>query len=156
MDFREKTGRSLEDFSLSDEVKRKIEAILSDDALEDDKIDESEHTGIDKSFFKSAFRRAKSVFERVFQVIWKFSDFFLPAASSIPFIGSGVSFLAKAVEILISTTMNYRAIFIKAAELFEQVGFFSMRFEVLMEAERAGVQIHHKFVGFISSSSSRG
>lgn len=92
------------------------------------------------------FKKAKEIFKGVFIVIWKFSDFFMPAATSIPFIGSGVTLMVKAIELLIVTTKDYREIFTKAAELFEQVGFFSMRFDILLEAEKKGAEVHPKFV----------
>jgi hypothetical protein len=82
----------------------------------------------------------------MFEVIWKFKDFLLPMATSIPLFGAGITFVTKAIELLIETTQNYRAIFIKAGELFQQVGFFSMRFEMLMEAENTGARINRKYV----------
>ncbi len=104
-------------------------------------------SGLSKSAIaKDVFQRAKSLFAKVFKVIWNFSEFFLPAAEQIPIVGAGVSFLAKAIDLLIQTTRNYRDIFLKAAQLFEQVGFFSIRFEMLMEAESAGAQLHPKYV----------
>lgn len=81
----------------------------------------------------------------------------MPIAATIPIIGSGMSFLSQAIQILIDTTKDYRAIFTKAAELFEQVGFFSMRFDMLLEAERDGAKVHPKFVSHsIQPGSGRG
>ena len=114
---------------------------------DEDETEKSESRGSsNKAIVKDAFQRAKNLFAKVFKVIWNFSEFFLPAAGQIPIVGAGVAFLAKAIDSLIQTTKNYREIFLKAAQLFEQVGFFSMRFEMLMEAESAGVQMHPKYV----------
>lgn len=118
---------------------------------DEDETDEPESDGSSKKvIIKDAFQRAKNLFAKVFKVIWSFSEFFLPAAGKIPIVGAGVEFLAKAIDLLIQTTRNYREIFLKAAQLFEQVGFFSMRFEMLMEAENAGAQLHPKYVSVFS------
>jgi hypothetical protein len=143
--FLEKTGSSLDDVSFNTHISDEVEKILSVEDKEDNKDDKDDRDGRRK-YIKRIFSNAKKVFSRVFKVIWKFSDFFLPMATSIPFVGSGVTLLTKAIELLIQTTKDYREIFVKAAELFEQVGFFSMRFEMLMEAERDGAKVHQKFV----------
>lgn len=104
--------------------------------------------GLHRDFFRDAFRRAKSILERVFKVVWKFADFIMLAAGNMTVIGPGITLIQKAIGVLIEATKNYREIFIKAAELFEQVGFFSMRFEMFMEAEAAGVEMPTTFVSF--------
>ena len=130
-----------------------MKRILDTEDPGDDDVDEGDQTGMfSKANLKNGFKRAATIFGKVFQVIWKFSEFFMPMATSIPFVGSGVTLLTKAIELLIVTTKNYRAIFAKAGELFEQVGFFSMRFEMLMEAESAGAKIHAKYVSMPSHS----
>lgn len=110
--------------------------------------DDAEKAGLfSKAFFTDAFHRAKDLFAKVFRVIWKFHEFFLsPVAEGIPLFGSGVTLLTRAIEVLIQATKDYRDIFVKAAELFEQIGFFGMRFEMLMVAESAGVKVPTKFV----------
>jgi hypothetical protein len=128
-------------------ISEEIEKILSVEDPEEDETDPAEpHGPFSRSRAKKVFKNAKTVFKNVFKVIWKFSEFFMPMATSIPFVGSGVTLMTKAIEILIITTKDYRQIFSKAAELFEQVGFFSMRFDMLMEAEKAGAQVNRKFV----------
>ncbi|KAL6703217.1 hypothetical protein ACN47E_010079 [Coniothyrium glycines] len=137
------------DFSV--QIGRQVETILTVDDPRDSQADvQEEHQFFSKEYLKKGFRRAKNLFQTIFQVIWKFSDFLMPMAQSIPFVGSGVTLLTKAIEILITTTQDYQAIFTKAAEVFEQVGFFSMRFEMLIEAETAGAKVHHKFVQFLN------
>ncbi len=131
---------------------KRILSTDTQDANDDDGDADEQSVFLSKATLKLGFQRAKTLFQKVFQVIWKFSDFFMPMASSIPFVGSGVTLLAKAIELLIVTTKDYRAIFTKAGELFEQVGFFSMRFEMLMEAERDGARVHVKFVSLSSQS----
>jgi hypothetical protein len=100
---------------------------------------------------KNALERAKYIFAKAFKVIWNFWEFFQPAIKEIPIAGAGVEFLAKAIDLLIRATQNYQEIFVKAAQLFEQVGFFSMRFEMLMEAESEGARLHPKYVSIFSA-----
>jgi hypothetical protein len=95
---------------------------------------------------KSSFTKAKKTFKLVFNVIWKLQEFLLPMAASIPFVGAGVTLLSKSIELLVETTKNYYEIFTNVADLFEQIGFFSMRFDMVMEAQKAGTTVHPKFV----------
>ncbi|KAH6611841.1 hypothetical protein C7974DRAFT_85673 [Boeremia exigua] len=149
-DFERETRMTLDDtFSVSD-IPDKIKAVNAMPEPEDDETGTEKSSGISKkAIAKDVFQRAKTIFAKVFKVIWNFSEFFLPAAEQIPIVGAGVSFLAKAIDLLIQTTRNYRDIFLKAAQLFEQVGFFSIRFEMLMEAESAGAELHPKFRQFL-------
>lgn len=134
-----------------------VERLLSIEDPPDELEPEESHGFFDSKTLKRASKKAKQIFKTVFTVLWKFSGFLMPAAATIPIIGSGMSFLSQAIQILIDTTKNYHAIFIKAAELFEQVGFFSMRFDMLMEAERDGATVHSKFVSyFIQAGSGHG
>lgn len=137
---------NIESGGLEVRINEQIERLLSVEDPPNDEGSDEGHGLLDPAHLKKGFARAKKLFKNVFKVLWKFSGFVIPAASTIPIIGSGVSFLAQAIGILIDTTAAYRQIFIKAAELFEQVGFFSMRFEMLMEAENAGAKVHPKFV----------
>lgn len=122
---------------------RILEAGLAENAV----TDREENRDIRKrDKFRSMLATAKRVFKGVFSVIWKFQEFLMPMASSIPFVGAGVTLLSKSIELLIETTKNYHEIFASAANLFEQVGFFSMRFDLVMEAQKAGATVHPKFV----------
>ncbi|KAJ9634907.1 hypothetical protein H2199_008771 [Coniosporium tulheliwenetii] len=149
-DFVKQTGYNLDDLIPIGNIQEKIEKVDAMQIPDEDETDEPESDGSSKKvIIKDAFQRAKNLFAKVFKVIWSFSEFFLPAAGKIPIVGAGVEFLAKAIDLLIQTTRNYREIFLKAAQLFEQVGFFSMRFEMLMEAENAGAQLHPKYRQFL-------
>jgi hypothetical protein len=129
-------------------VDSKVERLLSIEDPPDELEPEERHGFFDSKTLKRASTKAKQIFKTVFTVLWKFSGFLMPAAATIPIIGSGLSFLSQAIQILINTTKNYHAILEKAAELFEQVGFFSMRFDMLMEAEKDGASVHPKFVRY--------
>ncbi|KNG51777.1 neutral amino acid permease [Stemphylium lycopersici] len=132
---------------ISAEVHRILEAGLAENAV----TDREENRDIRKrDKFRSMLATAKRVFKGVFSVIWKFQEFLMPMASSIPFVGAGVTLLSKSIELLIETTKNYHEIFASVANLFEQVGFFSMRFDLVMEAQKAGATVHPKFVKFLS------
>ncbi|RFN52963.1 neutral amino acid permease [Fusarium flagelliforme] len=135
INFKEQTGHDLDNRIPIDELRQKSKDV---DKMQVSKV-------------KSAFERAKYIFAKVFKVIWNFWEFFQPALKEIPFAGAGVEFLAKAIDLLIRATQNYQAIFVKAAQLFEQVGFFSMRFEMLMEAESEGARLHPKYTQFLHS-----
>jgi hypothetical protein len=128
----------------------KADKVLRPDILGDETDDPESERYAEKAFFKDALRRARGVFSKVLEVIWGFSEFFIPIAIEIPIVGVGVSFLAQAINLLIATTQEYREIFVKAAHLFEQVGFFSLRFEMLMEAESEGAKLHPKYVSILS------
>ncbi|KAI9758938.1 MAG: hypothetical protein M1840_003621 [Geoglossum simile] len=150
-DFSKRTGYNLNEISFRDKIEQKMDEVLAIRSPEEDKPKKLESGGfLSKAFFKDAFERAKDLFQKVFQVIWRFSNFLIPAAEKIPIVGAGVSFLAQAIDLLIQTTKNYRDIFIKAAQLFEQVGFFSMRFEMFMEAQSAGADLPPKYVQFLN------
>jgi hypothetical protein len=43
-------------------------------------------------------------------MIWKFQEFLMPMATSIPFVGAGVTLLSKSIELLVETTKNYHEI----------------------------------------------
>ena len=145
--FQKLTNINLANHTLKGAIEQQIHAISQIDKPEKEGPEESEHYDVlSKEFFKNAFRRARDLFAKVFQVIWRFADFLMPIAEKIPIVGAGVTFLHKAIDLLITATKDYHSIFIKAAELFEQVGFFSMRFEMLMEAENEGVKMNHRFV----------
>ncbi|KAJ8118468.1 hypothetical protein OPT61_g548 [Boeremia exigua] len=149
--FYDKTGKIIDDSSFDTRMSEEVNRILNIEDAEEDKADIEEHRShFSKAYVKKVFKNAKKVFVTVFKVIWKFADFFMPMATSIPFIGSGVTLMTKAIELLIITTKDYREIFAKASELFEQVGFFSMRFEMLIQAQQAGAQLHRKFVQFLN------
>ena len=147
-DFAEKTGYKLDDAFSNSNIGDKIKEVnampMPDD--EDEPGTARSSGSSNRAIAKDIFQRAKNLFAKEFKVIWTFSEFFLPAAGQIPIVGAGVTFLAKAIDLLVQTTKNYRDIFLKAAQLFEQVGFFSIRFEMLMEAENAGAQLHPKYV----------
>ncbi|EKJ68749.1 hypothetical protein FPSE_11080 [Fusarium pseudograminearum CS3096] len=130
INFKEKTGHDLDNGLPKDELQQKSKEV---DKMQVSKV-------------KNAFERAKYIFAKVFKVIWNFWEFFQPAVKEIPIAGAGVEFLAKAIDLLIRATQNYQEIFVKAAQLFEHVGFFSMRFEMLMEAESEGARLHPKYV----------
>ena len=129
-------------------MNEEVERLLSIEDPQDEFEHEERHSLLDPAYLKRGFKKAKKIFKTVFQVLWKFSGFLMPVAATILIVGSGMSFLSQAIQVLIDTTKDYRAIFTKAAELFEQVGFFSMRFEMLMEAETDGAKVHPKFVSF--------
>ena len=135
MNFKEQTGYDLDDRIPIGELQQRSKEV---DKMQVSKV-------------KNAFERAKYIFAKVFKVIWNFWEFFQPAIKEIPFAGAGVEFLAKAIDLLIRATQNYQEIFVKAAQLFEHVGFFSMRFEMLMEAESEGARLHPKYVSLFSA-----
>ncbi|KAF0639958.1 hypothetical protein FPSE5266_11080 [Fusarium pseudograminearum] len=135
INFKEKTGHDLDNGLPKDELQQKSKEV---DKMQVSKV-------------KNAFERAKYIFAKVFKVIWNFWEFFQPAVKEIPIAGAGVEFLAKAIDLLIRATQNYQEIFVKAAQLFEHVGFFSMRFEMLMEAESEGARLHPKYTQFLHS-----
>ncbi|KAF1918595.1 hypothetical protein BDU57DRAFT_566922 [Ampelomyces quisqualis] len=149
-DFLKVTNRKLDGSNLGILVNDEVERLLSIDDPLDEFEPEERHGLFHPAYLKRGFAKAKNIFKTVFQVLWKFSGFLMPVAATIPIVGSGMSFLSQAIQILIDTTKSYRAIFAKAAELFEQVGFFSMRFEMLMEAENEGAKVHPKFVQFLN------
>ncbi|TLD07789.1 hypothetical protein PgNI_10312 [Pyricularia grisea] len=151
-DFKARTNIDLKAGSLSDRFAERIEEVLAIPPPPHSEADDAEKAGLfSKAFFTDAFHRAKDLFAKVFRVIWKFHEFFLsPVAEGIPLFGSGVTLLTRAIEVLIQATKDYRDIFVKAAELFEQIGFFGMRFEMLMVAESAGVKVPTKFVHFLN------
>ncbi|RYO26722.1 hypothetical protein AA0113_g12398 [Alternaria arborescens] len=133
------------------QISAKVNKILKAGLAEVVVANRGEHPDIRKrDKIRSMFEKAKTIFFGVFRVIWKFQEFLMPMATSIPFVGAGVTLLSKSIELLVETTKNYHEIFISAANLFEQVGFFSMRFDMVMEAQKAGATVHPKFVQFLS------
>jgi len=113
--------------------------------------EEDTHDVSKRARVRHAFTATKKVFAKIFEVLWNFSGFFLPAAASIPFVGAGVDLLAKAINLLIDTTKNYHEIFQKASQIFEHAGFFSMRFAMLQEAENAGAKLDSRYVSVFFS-----
>ncbi|CAN9168897.1 unnamed protein product [Alternaria alternata] len=150
-DFCDRTGYTPDEVTSRDWLERKMDEVMAIRNPGKDKSEKSESVNfLSKAFFKDAFERAKGLFKEVFKVLWRFSSILTPAAENIPIVGVGVSFLVQAIELLIQTTQNYHAIFIKAGQLFEEAGFFTMRFEILMKAQSAGAVLPPEYVGFLS------
>ncbi|CAN9169492.1 unnamed protein product [Alternaria alternata] len=150
-DFFGRTGYTLDGVTLRDRLEREMDEVMAIRNPGKDKSEKSEPVNfLSKAFFKDAFDRAKGIFKEVFKVLWRFSSFLVPAAEKIPIVGAGVSFLVQAIELLIQTTQDYRDIFIKAGQLFVEAGFFTMRFEILMEAQSAGAVLPPQHVHLLN------
>ncbi|XP_014562258.1 hypothetical protein COCVIDRAFT_21733 [Bipolaris victoriae FI3] len=158
-DFFDKTGISLKDRNGQEKAENGFQAHVSvavnqifgggsdKDAVADP---EGHHNTRTTEKFKSILTKPKKIFKGVFRVIWKLHAFLEAMASSIPFAGAGVTLVVKSIELLIETTEKYREIFDSAAVMFHEVGFFSMRFDMVMEAQKAGAAVHPKFVKFLN------
>ena len=92
------TGSKIDE-SFDNRISNEAARILLVEDAEENKADQKEPRGrFSRDYVKKVFKHAKKILSNVFNVIWKFSEFFMPMATSIPFVGSGVTLMQKAIE----------------------------------------------------------
>ncbi|EUC28197.1 hypothetical protein COCCADRAFT_9383 [Bipolaris zeicola 26-R-13] len=143
-DFFDKTGISLKDRNGQEKAENGFQAHVSA------AVNQILGGGSDKDAVADLEGHHNTHTQGVLRVIWKLHAFLEAMASSIPFAGAGVTLVVQCIELLIETTEKYRQIFDGAADMFQEVGFFSMRFDMVMEAQKAGAAVHPKFVKFLN------
>lgn len=147
MSLKDRNGQEKAENGFQAHVSAAVNQILGGGSDKDAVADlEGHHNTRTKEKSKSILTKPKKILKGVLRVIWKLHAFLEAMASSIPFAGAGVTLVVQCIELLIETTEKYRQIFDSVADMFQEVGFFSMRFDMVMEAQKAGAAVHPKFV----------